>query len=389
MPNKVTIRQRNRKDGTAALYLDIYYGANADVDANTGKLKYTPLRKRQTLDCYIYLSPKNKSERLHNKEAMALAEEMRRQEEILIASTVVLTQQDIPTDTDFYTFYEDYIEVYQKKDARHLKRALSLFREFLGTVRKYRHLTRKLSFNTINRQMIEGYTVFLQGKFKGEGPHTVYARFKKVFKNAVLEGVINRSPCDGVTISCSQGSLKKDTLTKEEINKLMSTHYHGENNEIRRAFLFCLFTGIRGCDVRNLTFENYCVADQTLRFDQQKTSGRSSASAVSIPMTRFHQELIGTIPLNKKALIFDLPSDTTCNKQLRLRMKEAEIYKHITWHCARHSFGTNLCEEGVNPMTIMGLMGHSSLKYTNVYVRVRDKSKIEAMNALCNPVSTV
>lgn len=49
---------------------------------------------------------------------------------------------------------------------------------------------------------------------------------------------------------------------------------------------------------------------------------------------------------------------------------------------SRHSFGTNLCENDENPMTIMALMGHSSLKYTNVYVRVRDKAKRSAMETL-------
>lgn len=389
MTNSVKLRQRKRKDGTAALYLDIYCGSTAEVDKSTGKMNYKPIRERKIIDGFVYLSPKNKNERSHNQEALALAEEVRRQEEFSLSSAVVFDKSNLVSENDFFVYYQDFVDCYQKKDKRHLTRALSLFKEFLNSVRKYRHLAKKLDFPSISRQMIEGYTTFLQSRFKGEGAHTVYARFKKVMKNAVIEGRLNRNPCDGVIISCDQGQIKKDTLTRDEINTLINTHYHGENEIVRRAFIFCLFTGIRGCDVRNLTYENYSTSDHILRFCQQKTAGRSSASMVSIPMMRFHQELIGDIPADKKTKIFDLPSDTTCNNHLQRWTKAAGLYKHITWHCARHSFGTNLCEDGANPMTIMSLMGHSSLKYTTRYVRVRDKAKMDAVETLCSSLGEV
>lgn len=388
MKNSVKLRQRARANGTASLYLDIYYGSTANVDKASGKLTYKSIRERKVIDGYLYLVPKNKDERTHNKTALALAEEIRRQEEYRLASSLILDKSDISSDNDFYVYYNDYVECYQKKDKRHLTRALALFQEFLGSVRKYRHYKKKLEFNAITRQMIEGFTAFLKARFKGEGTHTVFARFKKVLKNAVIDGIIPRNPCEGVVISCDQGQIKKDTLTKEEIGKLINTHYQGENEIIRRAFIFCLFTGIRGCDVRNLSFENYSPADQMLRFTQLKTDGRSSASMVAIPMTQLHRELIGLIPADQKTKIFQLPTDTTCNHHLRRWTLAAGINKHITWHCARHSFGTNLCEDGINPMAIMSLMGHSSLKYTTRYVRVRDKAKINALESLCSSMNT-
>lgn len=382
MSNTVTIRKRPRKDGTASLILDIYCGSQAEIDSNTGKTIYNPIRERRTINGYIYLKPRNKQERQHNKETMALAEEIRKQEEYRLASSAVFDKSDLSEESDFYMYYQDYVDCYFKKDKRHLTRALMLFQDYLKSIRKYRHFAKRLEFSSITRQMIEGYTGYLQERFSGEGPHTVYARFKKVMKNAVLDGKLNRNPCDGVVISCDQGQISKDTLTRDEIRLMMETHYKGENDVIRRAFIFCLFTGVRGCDVRALTYE-HISADNVLRFSQQKTEGHSSASMVSIPMTQFHKSIIGQIPQNKKTLIFPLPTDTTCNKHLKLWVKATGIEKHITWHCARHSFGTNLCEKDVNPMTIMRLMGHSSLKYTNRYVRVRDKAKVDALEVLC------
>lgn len=379
----VTLRQRQRKDGTCSLYLDIYAGSKAEIDQNTGNLKYSPLRDRKSLNLIVPTSPKNKTERRQRDENMRLAEQMRREEEHRLADSLVLDKSDIDISTDFYDYYQDYVDGYFKKDKRHLTRAIKLFKEYLGTTRKYRHLGKRMDISSVSRQMIEGYVAFLQSKFKGEGPHTTFARFKKVFKTALEEGVITKNPCAGVKVSCNQGQIAKDTLTQEEIKTLMATHYNKEKTEVRNAFLFCLYTGIRGCDVRHLKYDAISIEDKTLRFYQQKTDGHSSESYVSLPLNDFHFNLIGPIPTNKSELIFKLPSDTTCNKELKLWVKAAGISKHITWHCARHSFGTNLCEADVNPMTIMRLMGHSNIKYTNRYVRVRDKAKIEAMDLLC------
>ena len=383
----VALRQRKRKDGTSSLYLDIYAGSKAEIDPTTGKLKYTPVRERKNLNLVIKTNPKNKKDRREQDETLRLAEEMRRDQEIRLASTLIIEKEDISDSTDFYDYYEDYVDGYFKKDKRHLTRALTLFREYLGTTRKYRHFCKRMDIASVTRQMIEGYVTYLQSKFTGEGPHTVFARFKKVFKCAFDEGVIKVNPCASVKVSCSQGQIEKDTLTPDEIKILMETHYKKEKPEVQRAFLFCLHTGIRGCDVRYLRYSDICLDDRMLRFRQRKTDGRSAESLVTIPLTDFHFSLIGSFPWDKNELIFRLPSDTTCNKELRLWMEAAGVSKHITWHCARHSFGTNLCEADVNPMTIMRLMGHSHMKYTERYVRVRDKAKIDAMNLLCEGLS--
>lgn len=237
--------------------------------------------------------------RIRQREAtMRLAEEMRREEERRLADTLVLDKEDIDISTDFYEYYQDYVDGYFKKDKRHLTRAIKLFKEYLETTRKYRHFSKRMDISSVSRQMIEGYVAFLQSKFKGEGPHTTFARFKKVFKTALEEGVITKNPCAGVKVSCSQGQIAKDTLTQEEIKTLMATHYNKEKTEVRNAFLFCLYTGIRGCDVRHLKYDAISIEDKTLRFYQQKTDGRSSESYVSLPLNDFHFRAQAVVPVH-------------------------------------------------------------------------------------------
>ena len=118
-----------------------------------------------------------------------------------------------------------------------------------------------------------------------------------------------------------------------------------------------------------------------LSFEQTKTKGHSANSGVVIPLNESHLQLIGPKPETDDR-IFPLPSHTMCLKALRHWTKRAEIDKHITWHCARHSFAVNILNNGANIKTVASLLGHSGLKSTEKYTRAVDKLKQEAINSL-------
>ena len=71
-----------------------------------------------------------------------------------------------------------------------------------------------------------------------------------------------------------------------------------------------------------------------------------------------------------------------CLKALRHWCKRAGIDKHITWHCARHSFAVNILNNGANIKTVAALLGHSGLKHTEKYTRAVDALKQDAINSL-------
>ena len=165
---------------------------------------------------------------------------------------------------------------------------------------------------------------------------------------------------------------------------LLNTHYQGQNPDIRRSFIFCLYTGIRFCDVVGLRFSNVDYPNRLLSFEQNKTSGHSKASNVVIPLNDGLISLIGhpSSPDNMDEVIFKLPSHTMCLKALRHWTARAGITKHITWHCARHSFAVNILNNGANIKTVASLLGHSGLKHTEKYTRAVDKLKEDAINSL-------
>ena len=180
-------------------------------------------------------------------------------------------------------------------------------------------------------------------------------------------------------------ALVKDVLSADEVSKLLQTHYPGENSEIRRAFTFSLYTGIRFCDVKDLTFSNVDYPNKTLTFEQEKTKGHSKYSSVTIPLREDLLSLIGTpekFGRGKDDRIFQLPSHTMCLKALRHWTEKAGIEKHVTWHVARHTFATLVLEGGANIRVVADLLGHSGLNYIQRYTRARDEKKVAAVNSL-------
>lgn len=65
-------------------------------------------------------------------------------------------------------------------------------------------------------------------------------------------------------------------------------------------------------------------------------------------------------------------------------VRSAGIDKHITFHCARHSFAIMMLDLGVDLYTLSKLMGHRSIETTQVYAKILDKNKKAAVDRIPN-----
>lgn len=387
-------------DGRDSLYLEFYLGYEV-AESKNGKTYKKVNRSTERLGLYLWQAPRTPLERQQNKETLEIAKRIRfeRGQELLERAEGYRLKKD--KDINFLTWMWAYYEAYTKADKRHIKRAYNCFVDYLidpddkftpkpdwtkeqrakaAKDKEKRTRGLKVKPQQLTKEMITGFTEYLQKRFKGEGAHTLYARFKKIIKAAVEADIIRKNPCTGIVIKIDSGALKKDVLSMEEVQKMIATHYIGESPDIRRAFIFCLYSGLRWCDVKDLTFANVDYANRLLKFEQAKTKGHSSASNVVIPLNDGLLGLIGKGQRNE--LIFPLPSHTMCLKALRHWVARAGIDKHITWHCARHSFAVNILNNGANIKTVASLLGHSGLKHTEKYTRAVDSLKEAAINSL-------
>lgn len=371
-------------DGRESLFLDFYLGYDMAVSSKTGREYKRVNNKREYLSLYLWQAPRTPIERQQNKETLELAKKIRFERGQQLLNDVEGYRLKKDKDINFLDWMWAYYEAYTKGDKRHIKRAHDCFIDFLNATTEYSKFSKRVKPEQLTKEMVVTFTEYLQHRFVGEGAHTLYARFKKIIKAAVEADVMRKNPCNGVVIKIDNGSLKKDVLSVEEMQVLINTHYTGESAAIRRAFIFCLYCGLRWCDVKDLTFANVDYANRLLRFEQNKTKGHSSASSVIIPLNDGLLSLIGQPSTEGKRdeVIFPLPSHTMCLKALRHWTKRAGIDKHITWHCARHSFAVNILNNGANIKTVASLLGHSGLKHTEKYTRAVDSLKAEAINSL-------
>lgn len=371
-------------DGRESLFLDYYFGYQMVYSERLDKQVARKDRKREFLKLYLWQAPRTPLERQQNKETMELAKRIRFERGQELLENVEGYRLKKKSDINFLDYFRAYIDKYTKKDIRMVEIALKRFIDFLNDTPEYSKYVKRIKPEQITKDMVEDFTEYLQGRSVGEGAKSIYARFKKVIKYAIEHDVMVKNPCTGISIKVDDQQLRKEVLSPEEIQQLIATHYEHENPNIRRAFILCLYCGLRFCDVKDLTFANVDHSNRLLKFEQSKTKGHSASSGVVIPLNDGILKLIGepSDPDKRDEVIFPLPSYEMCLKALRHWVKRAGINKHISWHCARHSFAVNILNNGANIKTVASLLGHSGLKHTEKYTRAIDSLKEAAINSL-------
>jgi integrase/recombinase XerD len=376
------LKEKILSDGQISLYLEYYLGYDIVSSPKTGREIVRANRHKEYLNLYIWQAPRTPIERNDNKKTYELARKIRaeREQEMIEQGKGYRLKKD---GINFLDYFQAYIDSYTKKDIRMVKIALQRFKDFFNDTKEYNFYTAGIKPEQITKDMIEDFTDYLKSRSKGEGAKSIYARFKKVINYAIDHDVMIKNPCKGVSIKVDETILRKDVLSPDEELALMECHYKGQNLDERNAFLLCLYCGLRWCDVKDLCFSNVDYGNKLLKFEQNKTKGHSANSGVIIPLSDDLLELIGTKSDDANDdLIFHLPTYWACKKALEHWVERAGITKHITWHCARHSFAVNILNAGANIKTVASLLGHSGLRHTEKYTRAVDSLKRDAINSL-------
>ncbi|MGL5981232.1 MAG: site-specific integrase [Phocaeicola sp.] len=393
------LEQNTLSDGRVSLYLEYYLGREEkpilDKNGNqvyyeNGKMQGKPKltvkhnRRKENLSLYLIDKPRTATERQQNKETFELAKKIRFEREQELKENINGYRLKKERTVDFLDYFQAFNNSYTKKDIRMMQIALQRFKDFLQNTPKYNNFKNSITPNQITKEMMINFTEYLSSRSIGEGAKSIYQRFKKVINKLIEEELLIKNPCTKVSIKTDEQVLKKDILSMDEVHLLINTHYKNQNSQTRRAFIFCLYSGLRFCDVADLTYKSVDYSNKKLFFEQSKTKGKSSSSSVVIPLNDGLLALIGEPkdPKNRTELIFKLSSYEACLKSLKRWVKRAGINKHISWHCARHSFAVNILNNGANIKTVSSLLGHSGLKHTEKYTRAVDKLKEEAINSL-------
>ena len=350
----VKLRKRKNADNTTSLILDIYHNGKRSYEF----LKHLKLKTK----------PASPIDRQQNKENLELAESIRnkRAQELVTSGYDVATS--FKSNVDFILYFENYISKYTKKDKRNMEGACNRFKDFMK-----KEGIKSITMKQLNENIIHKYAEYLSDTSEGEGASSYFKRFKKMIKQAVREKVILSNPASDVTIK-KDDSLVKDVLTIEEIKILAGTSI--TNMQVRNAFLFCCFTGLSWIDVKELKWKHINLRNLMLTKVRAKTDTETVVSLNSTAVSMLPEQ--GEL----HELVFTLPSNAGALKSLKNWVERANLQKHITWHCARHSFATNLIYYKTDVTIVAKLLGHSTLKYTQRYAHIAEELKRNAVNNL-------
>lgn len=169
-------------------------------------------------------------------------------------------------------------------------------------------------------------------------------------------------------------------LSPEELAQLEKCFLEGKYTRLRKtkdAFLFCCYAGLRYSDFVNLKQENLVelYGDTWLIFQSVKTKVE-----IRIPLyLLFEGKALNILKYYQHDLngFFRLRDNSNINKELLLLSELAGIKKRISFHTARHTNATLLIYSGANITTVQKLLGHKSMKTTQIYADIMDITLIK------------
>jgi integrase len=338
---KIKIRAKELADGSHSLYLDIFFNNK---------------RQYQTLRLYLSKSP---ADNKANEEKFKLAIMIRDKKELDL----------IAFDNDFSLYNPLLMVVVASFFRQEIKTKKAEY--YTAMVKIFEELYPKLLFKDLALKHCEDFYVYLKTKLKPNSASLYFAIFRHLLSSAVKKNIIKDNFSENIRLDKEE--TKREYLTIAELQKLILTDC--KRKEVKNAFLFSCFTGLRYSDIIKLSWKN--INGDYIEFKQQKTG-----SIERIKLSASALDLLSTIEHNTGKVFHMCKTPTENIKIVTDWSKFAGITKHITFHCARHTFATMCLTYDIDIFTVSKLLGHKDIKTTQIYAKLIDKKKDDAIDKL-------
>jgi site-specific recombinase XerD len=231
-----------------------------------------------------------------------------------------------------------------------------------------------IPFGKVNIALIEDYAYYLKVdlQLSAWSVHSFIAPLRTTVKRGFNRGLLRQDPFFDFT----QEKIihRRRYLLGEELERLMKTGFkRASTTFIRDMFLFSTFTGLSYSDLKDLKHSDIQANKDGSRWiviNRRKTGAASYIPLLEIPL-----QILNRYKDTKYAgidgKVFKIRTKENLNIQLKTIAKAAGIDKRVTWHQSRHSFGTTVClTNGIPIETLSQMMGHKSVKTTQIYAKV-------------------
>lgn len=381
----VRIRFKQLSNGNQSIYLEYYTGDVIRKENYVGgKRKYEFLK--------LYLIPeRTREDKAKNEATLALAKAIQSRRIVEVQNDTHGFQNTNKSRVNLL----DYLENIGKQSAEQGSRNYA--RTELNTVRALRLFRGDyIAFRDVDKEFLSEFTDYLRqmpkaskygvlktgGRLSNNSVVSYYGTLRTAINRAYKEGIITVNPTKEFDFASKvrQEPSRREYLTLDELKTLINTECRHEI--VKRAFLFSCLCGLRVSDIRKL---RWC--------DLQRSSGRVR---IEITMQKTKEPLY--LPISDEALkwlpergeangsdfIFPLTHEGTVNDTLQHWAKVAGITKHISFHVSRHTHATMMLTLGADLYTVSKLLGHKNIATTQIYAKIVDKKKEEAIGLIPN-----
>ena len=207
------------------------------------------------------------------------------------------------------------------------------------------------------------------------------ASIRAFYKFLYQEELIEYNPADNISIP-KQNKTLPHFLSEDEIESILRgikiDTPSGYRNRIILELLWV--SGMRISELSSLNYENLNLEQNEIR-----VFGKGSKERIVLIPDKTKENLINYIE-NVSDLICKTPKNATNplfinyngyrlqNQSIRKALKQClnsiHFTKHVTPHVFRHSFATHMLECGADLRIVQELLGHSSIKNTQIYTHV-------------------
>ena len=367
----VRMRLKQLADGRQSIYFDIY---------RDGKREYEFPK--------LYIVPEtNETDKEKNRETLDIANKLK--------SKMILEMDHVghgfTKEKEAGKQKENFIkylrELTEKRKADGLSSMYYLYRGLTNHLEKYKG--ENVIFRNVTKEYCKGFVDYLKSAKNGtyggnlsEGSQAEYSRLLTVALNSAMQdGYMQTNPMKLLSRHerPKQPESDREFLTVDEIKALANTPCVKDN--VKQSFLFTCYSGMRFSDVENMRWGDIQKGpdgEKVIRYTQKKTK-KNEYLQVSYEALKQLPERNGASDNDK---IFNLSRNGYTNQVLAVWVLAAGIKKRVTFHVARHTNATLLLSLGVGIETVSKLLGHSDIKTTQIYAKVVDKSKREAVSKL-------
>ena len=268
----------------------------------------------------------------------------------------------------FLTFFKEEIANSSLKE--------STRQNHLSTLELLQEFKKEVLFTDLTFEFVSSFDNYLQSK--GYHLNTIAKHMKHLKR--YINVAINKEYMDIQKYAFRKYKIKSiegshTHLAPEELHKFENLQLTGRYTRLQKtkdAFLFCCYAGLRYSDFTNLTSANIVEFHQEtwIIYKSVKTG-----MEVRLPLYfLFEGKGIQILQRYKDDFnsFFKLKDNSNINKELNILAGLAKIDKRVSFHTARHTNATLLLYNGANITTVQKLLGHKSVKTTQVYANIMD-----------------